>query len=1448
MSPIGPELSASTTLDSGPKSPVYDLAGEGFSRTADYGFGGTIIDSETSGKPPQPPSGDLSDAGGEHFKVHHIIGQGGMGVVYLAKDLKLDRWVALKRLSSKILLNPQAKERFDTEAKLLGSLNHSHIVQIYQMEEDSAGLFIAMEYVEGPEDVNRPDWPAGLPRAPLNLHELIVQRDVLTTKAAATLLAPICRAAHFAHLRKVVHRDIKPANILVGSIESKPQAKLADFGLARRVNPENRGMTQAGDRLITVGYGAPEQLVNPADVDFRADIYSLGATLWFLVTRRDPVYFRESEVDPNLRPIIRKAMQTEPKHRYESAELMAQELEGLAGASVFTLPNTLQSEGFSNLEGMVLELGQCSTCGHRHLLSSQGTLERSYCERCGASLIEPCLSCGAENASWVQYCGACGQNLLELFQKEKARLDAECTAIDRLVAENQVDSATARLQELPTPTHPRLQPFARRTEQAIEQLQQTKQGVEAARNAAAEWFETLANRAWIPSDGDLRRLIALLEAIPEPARTAPEARHLQDAASRIAEVHRLQQEIHEGLSNNQYEGLLDKAKRIQELAPLEHDPAVRPEAVESRLLLFNIRESIEAKDFDRLEAKLQRLQKLRPDDQKIKEFCQNARSNEQKYLRHEVRQRIVHKEYDRLLPKVQRLLDLTGEDQKFGTTIAFLEQHERKREQKLWARVCEAPTIENLKTFLAEFPQGRYLEDARENLALLLRAELLGNLRNRLLRQDYLACRTEVLEVQDHSRAQDQRLLVMTLTFLLLGLFLCLLQPYPVGWIVGPLAGTLLGCLIALFTTGNNEKIASLGPVPLGARWNKYQQLWNEFIGKPGHTSEPPSFVQWLAALSEAAPKESKPTVLLVSSLPTNTLPQVDWEDITTPVRVRNAPIVIGTLAVLCTAVITYSWITQEPTQPELSGTLSIPETLESDESEALVEPSTPWINLFGIADQKVNEEELLEVRVSARQTQDPDLKYRFELLPGSPEGTTIDPESGDFSWTPNESQGPGDYEIQVGLIDPEGHSIGGGQFRVQVLEVPQSPQILNIDDQEIVLGNTAILQPRVIDPDIPQGKLVYRFLEELPGAALDSSTGRIQWTPTIDQAGKKFPVRLMVSKVGNEDLSADTDFSFSVAIPAKELAQLRDPNGSVFCLAASPDGTKLYSGGQDGNLRVWDLRSPNHPSLLPAAHKQSINSLVVTPDDRWLISSSAKGRNVFLSDTKQEQPDRQLPIPIQGLNVTSVGISPNGFYALTGTANHYVKRYNIIENKELQSLKADGPIQCVAFSPNGRQFAAGSSPINLLDSLGSLYLWSLDGDTERPFAETGRWRTTSIAFLPPEGERLVSGNDQGAIHLWDVETKKLEKTIPGHEGKVTCLLVTLNGKGLLSGGIDGTLRLWNIETGQEIHRYNGHNGSINGLVILHPGYIFASAGNDGTIRIWGLPENYIDPKEEQSN
>jgi serine/threonine protein kinase/tetratricopeptide (TPR) repeat protein len=317
---------------------------------------------------PSPEGAGLPSVPG--YEILKVLGQGGMGVVYLARQTSLDRVVALKMIRSGGLADGEEVVRFRTEAETVARLQHANIVQIYEVGKHENSPYIALEYVSGGSLAHKlADGP-------------------LAAQAAARLVEAVARAVHYAHERSIVHRDLKPANILLAAVPSRqppsPPAgakasgggdkqalelgapKITDFGLAKRLDLDS-GQTRTGAIMGSPSYMAPEQAAGRTkEIGPPADIYALGAVLYELVTGRPPfmgasaietlrqVTHQEPVPPRRLQPAVPRDLETiclkclnkDIPRRYANAAALADDLHRfVAGEPIQARPSSVWERG-----------------------------------------------------------------------------------------------------------------------------------------------------------------------------------------------------------------------------------------------------------------------------------------------------------------------------------------------------------------------------------------------------------------------------------------------------------------------------------------------------------------------------------------------------------------------------------------------------------------------------------------------------------------------------------------------------------------------------------------------------------------------------------------------------------------------------------------------------------------------------------------------------------------------------------------------------------------------------------------------------------------------------------------------------------------------------------------------------------------------------------------------
>lgn len=337
----------------------------------DRGASSLPPDDQVATVPHVPQPSDIQSLVGsslDHYRIESLVGQGGMGAVYRAIDQRLDRVVAIKVVPI-LHRKADAMRRFRIEAQSAAKLDHPNIARVYNVGETELWNYIVFEFIEG-----------------INLRQLILDRGPLSVDDATYFTCQVAEALQHASERGVVHRDIKPSNILLAT---DGKAKLVDMGLARTtaLDRSQGDQTASGTTLGTFDYISPEQAHDPREADVRSDIYSLGCTLYFLLTGQppfpegtalqkllmhgtkmpdDPRFFRDDLSDP-LIAILKKMMAKKPRDRYQTPEDLAHDLRMLAKLDNLAWSSELAESALASTQSRrswleaLLPMALCST-------------------------------------------------------------------------------------------------------------------------------------------------------------------------------------------------------------------------------------------------------------------------------------------------------------------------------------------------------------------------------------------------------------------------------------------------------------------------------------------------------------------------------------------------------------------------------------------------------------------------------------------------------------------------------------------------------------------------------------------------------------------------------------------------------------------------------------------------------------------------------------------------------------------------------------------------------------------------------------------------------------------------------------------------------------------------------------------------------------------------------
>ncbi|MEU3617094.1 serine/threonine-protein kinase [Streptomyces sp. NPDC006872] len=273
------------------------------------------------------------------YRIEREIGRGGMAVVYRARDLRLDRTVALKLLAPELARNDTFRKRFTHESRVAAAIDHPHIVPVFEADETDGVLFIAMRYVEGSD-----------------LRHLLDREGPLPLPTAVRIAAQVASALDAAHDHGLVHRDVKPGNILVsrGTDSDHPEhVYLTDFGLTKK-SLSLTGFTTVGQFVGTLDYVAPEQ-ISGRPVDGRCDVYGLACVVYECLAARPP-YLRDDDM-----ALLWAHQNADPTPLTEVRPDLPREVDGVFARALAKNPESRHP----TCAAFVAELRSTETGGHR---------------------------------------------------------------------------------------------------------------------------------------------------------------------------------------------------------------------------------------------------------------------------------------------------------------------------------------------------------------------------------------------------------------------------------------------------------------------------------------------------------------------------------------------------------------------------------------------------------------------------------------------------------------------------------------------------------------------------------------------------------------------------------------------------------------------------------------------------------------------------------------------------------------------------------------------------------------------------------------------------------------------------------------------------------------------------------------------------------------------------
>ncbi len=276
----------------------------------------------------------------------------------------------------------------------------------------------------------------------------------------------------------------------------------------------------------------------------------------------------------------------------------------------------------------------------------------------------------------------------------------------------------------------------------------------------------------------------------------------------------------------------------------------------------------------------------------------------------------------------------------------------------------------------------------------------------------------------------------------------------------------------------------------------------------------------------------------------------------------------------------------------------------------------------------------------------------------------------------------------------------------------------------------------------------------------------------------------------------------------------------AVRCVAISPNGETLVSGGDDGTVKAWDLRSGEQIYTIssPAYEITTIKFVAIGIDGKILVSG---GINTYIRFSELLTGKE-----ISTINVSAIcgAISPDGQFLVSGSSGGAIQVWNLNNREHIRTLtKHSSSVMSVAISPVGKTLVSGSSDKTIKVYSSSMYTLA------------GHKRSVNSLTITPDGQTLVSGSEDATIKVWDMNNGKEIFTIAEHEGAVNSIAISPNGQTIASGSNDESIRLWNLSTEEKICTLDGHLDGVNALAFSRDGQILASGGGDCTIKVWRI-------------